>query len=180
MNLAQPIRDQNLLSKIKDDLRKEPRSYILFLLGINTGLRISDLLSLKVKDVQNTTHIKIREQKTGKTKLFFINPSLSEEIKKYIFNLDSESFLFSSKNNPKLNISRFAAHKILKSVGNKFGLKNFSAHSMRKTFGFFYYQKTKDIALLQKIFNHSSASITLTYIGMSQLQMDQSLSQFYL
>lgn len=180
MNLAQPIRDQELLSKIKKSLQKDPRSYMLFVMGINTGLRISDLLSLRVEDVKDKTHIKIKEQKTGKNKLFFINPSLTLELESYISDLKPNSFLFASKNNPESNISRFMAHRLLKKIADEFEVESFSAHSMRKTFGFFFYQRTKDIAILQKIFNHSSPSITLAYIGIYQLQMDESLTNFYL
>lgn len=180
MNTVEPIRDLGLIDRIKDFLRTSPRNYLLFLVSINVGTRISDTLSLRVKDVVGTTHIKIKEQKTGKTKLFFINSKLSEEIKKYVKNLDEDSYLFPSMNHPDQKISRFAAHKILKVVAKEFGIKNFSNHSLRKTFGYFYYKQTKDIALLQQIFNHSSQSITLRYIGMNQEIMDESLSKFYL
>ena len=53
-------------------------------------------------------------------------------------------------------------------------------HTMRKTFGYHHYQKFKDVAMLQKIFNHSSPQITLRYIGIEQDQIDESYSNFIL
>lgn len=179
MNLAQPIRDLSLIQKIKNSLTSKPRTWMLFTLGINTGLRISDMLKLKVDEVSGS-HIRIREGKTGKQKLFFINPILRQDLDQYILHAGIDGYLFPSMNDQSKPISRFCAHKLLKDIANEFGLKSFSAHSLRKTFGSVYYQRTKDIALLQQIFNHSSQAITLRYIGWSQEVADQSLAAFYL
>ena len=51
---------------------------------------------------------------------------------------------------------------------------------MRKTFGYHHYQKFKDVAMLQKIFNHSSPQITLRYIGIEQEQIEESYANFIL
>lgn len=53
-------------------------------------------------------------------------------------------------------------------------------HTMRKTFGYHHYKKFNDIALLQRILNHSSPAITLRYIGISQEEIDMSYSNFEL
>src|SRR5690554_3555776 len=85
MNKVEPIRDKNKIKDIKNILKKKnDRNYMLFVLGINTGLRIGDLLKLKVKDVKNKSHIIIKEQKTSKFKQFLINSNLRAELNKYI------------------------------------------------------------------------------------------------
>jgi integrase len=84
MNFVQPIRDPEKIEAIKQFLKEQnKRNYMLFLIGINTGLRISDILKLKVGDVKGT-HISIREKKTGKQKRIRITPSLKRELNWYI------------------------------------------------------------------------------------------------
>jgi len=62
MNKVVPIRDKSLIEEIKTELLKDNyRNYLLFVLGINTGLRIGDILKLKVQDVRNKTHIILKE-----------------------------------------------------------------------------------------------------------------------
>ena len=79
MELVQPIRDKEVINKFKQELLHHSyRDYILFTVGINTGLRISDILPLKVKDIKGT-HIVIKEKKTGKSKRFKINSSLRQK-----------------------------------------------------------------------------------------------------
>lgn len=74
MNTVQPIRDKNLIRKIETILAEQgTRNLMLFVLGTNSGLRISDILKLTVADVKDKTHIQIHEQKTGKLKKFPIN-----------------------------------------------------------------------------------------------------------
>ena len=74
MNTVQPIRDKNLIRKIETILAEQgTRNLLLFVLGTNSGLRISDILKLTVADVKDKTHIEIHEQKTGKLKKFPIN-----------------------------------------------------------------------------------------------------------
>ena len=69
MNTVEPIRNKSDLAKIKTILKNQSlRNLLLFLIGINTGLRISDILKLTVKDVRNKDYIYIIEQKTKKKK----------------------------------------------------------------------------------------------------------------
>ena len=70
-------------------------------------------------------------------------------------------------------ISRQRAWGVLKTVADFVGVDDLGCHSMRKTFGYHYYKKTKDIALLQNIFNHSSSAITLRYIGITDDLLDK-------
>jgi len=68
----------------------------------------------------------------------------------------------------------------LKKAAEKLGIEKVGTHTLRKTFGYHHYQRNKDVAILQKLFNHSSPSITLEYIGISQDEQDQSMKDFYL
>ena len=76
MVCVEPIRDKNKIETVKRILKENgSRDYLLFLLGINSGLRISDILKLKVSDVKNKKYIELYEQKTGKYKRFPITNS---------------------------------------------------------------------------------------------------------
>ena len=97
MNIVQPIRNPAQIDAMKRVLlRQNPRNYFLFLLGINIGLRISDLIPLQVKDLQGS-HIVIQEMKTGKQKRFFINNQLRSEINAYTANSAPDDYIFPSQ-----------------------------------------------------------------------------------
>ena len=181
MKKVEPIRDLEKIKEVKNILLKRCyRDYMLFVIGINTGLRIGDILNLKIKDIKDKTYITLKEQKTRKDKKFKINQDLKEELDKYIKNMEENEFLFKSRKGTNIPISRVQAHRILKSSAKKAGLENISNHSMRKTFGYFYYKKYKEISYLQKIFNHSSHSVTIDYIGINQDVIDKTIDNFYL
>ncbi|PFH99668.1 site-specific integrase, partial [Bacillus thuringiensis] len=82
--------------------------------------------------------------------------------------------------NPKKPITRIQAYRIMNAAAEKVGLDEIGTHTLRKTFGYHYYQKTKDVVMLQTIFNHSAPSITLRYIGIQQDEIDKSLEDFSL
>ncbi len=81
MNYVEPIRDYDKLTDILEYLKRtNQRNYMMFLVGIYTALRISDILRLKVRDVKNRNNITLREKKTGKQSLFM---KVAKETKKY-------------------------------------------------------------------------------------------------
>lgn len=184
MNLVQPIKDIKTIEKFKNEVKKESyRDYIMVLIGLNTGLRIGDIVPLKVKDVMDKTHILIQEQKTNKTKRFPIT-HIKYELDMYVEGMEDEDYLFQSRQRNskgiKSHISTTQAYRRLKKVANRLGIKEFGTHSLRKSFGYHYYKRTKDIAKLMEIFNHSSQSITMDYIGLTQEEIDNSMEGFYL
>lgn len=184
MNVVEPIRDKEIIDEIKEYLRsRNERDYILFLFGIHTGLRISDILSLKVKDVSGM-HLVIREQKTNKPKRILLNTYLKRELNKFCKGKDGDEFLFLSRERTprgkKKPIGRAMAYKILRDAGNEVGINAIGTHSLRKTFGYHFYQMNQDVALLMDIFNHSDASITLRYIGINQDTYDKAMNRFIL
>jgi len=181
MNKVEPIRDKEKIEEIKELLMKKSyRNYILFVLGINTGLRIGDLLNIQVKDVHNKSHIVIKEQKTSKNKRFLINSNLRRELNKYIKGMEDHEYLFQSRIGNNKPLTRFQAYRIMSGAGKEVGLDRIACHSLRKTFGYHHYKQHKDVALLQKLFNHSSPRITLDYIGITQDIIDESIEDFSL
>lgn len=181
MNTVQPIRDKDKIESMKNELLKTgSRNYMIFVIGINTGLRISDILRLTVSDVKNKTHIIMKEQKTSKVKRFLINSSLRQEIDKYIINMADEDYLFKSTRGENLPITRVQAYRILRQAAEKCQLEEIGSHSLRKTFGFWHYKQYKDVAILQDIFNHSAPSVTLRYIGINDDIKDNTIENFYL
>ncbi|HDI3121676.1 site-specific integrase [Clostridium botulinum] len=181
MDFVQPIRNKKTIEQFKNELLKNGyRDYMMFVIGINTGLRISDILNLKVSDVKEKTHISIVEKKTKKNKRFMINTMLKAEIDRYIDNMNDDDYLFSSRKGKNKPITRVQAYRILNNVADKLGIEEIGTHTLRKTFGYWHYQKNKDVALLQNLFNHSAPSITLRYIGINQDIMDKSIKEFYL
>lgn len=179
MNFVEPIRDKDLVRSIAAYLRSQnERDYIMFMIGIYAGLRISDILKLRVSDVKNRDTINIREKKNKKQKLFRINPILKKEFKDYCADKDPDEMLISRDDNAYKAITRQWAYMILKDVAGIFKLENIGCHTMRKTFGYHFYLQTKDIATLQKIFNHSTPMITLRYIGIEQDSIDRLVENF--
>ncbi len=86
LNSVQPIRDKKKINEMLIYLKSQSdRNYILFLLGISTGLRISDILKLKKKDLVGT-HLRIKETKTRKAKKLMILPGIKKDLKTYLEN----------------------------------------------------------------------------------------------
>jgi integrase len=140
------------------------RDYILFTIGINSGIHLSDTLLLRVKDVKNKTVIHVKEERTGKEKTFHVDGHLRKSISKYIKEKSAEDYLFPSQRtgNP---IKRIRVFRILNEAGKLVGLNDVGTHTLRKTFGYHYYQRTKNVHALRDLFNHSAPSVTLRYIG---------------
>nr|WGD88771.1 site-specific integrase [Bacillus subtilis] len=168
MHIVQPIRSLEKIQEVKQYLlNKNKRDYFLFIFGINSALRISDILPPQVKDVQNKDHLWATESKTKKKRKILILESLKQEIYEYTKDMKENEYLFKSVRTRK-PISRIQAYRILREAGAACGLEEIGTHTLRKTFGYHFYQRTKDIAELQRILNHSSPSITMRYIGIDE------------
>lgn len=183
MNRVEPIRDIDLVKDIgKYFKQRSERNYIMYLLGIYSGLRITDILNLRVRDVKNKSSISLRERKTGKQRIFPINPYLKRALHDYIDDndLDMDEYLVRSNRKNNKPITRDMAYKIMREAAEYFGLYNIGTHTLRKTFGYHFYMQTKDVVTLQKIFNHSDPSITLIYIGIEQSEINKKMNGFKL
>jgi len=94
--------------------------------------------------------------------------------------MSDEEYLFKSRKGENKPISRVQAYRILNSAAEHVGLQEVGTRTLRKTFGYWHYKQNKDVALLQQIFNHSSPSVTLRYIGINEDIKDRSIENFYL
>lgn len=179
MGIVEPIRSIEDLRKLEKVLAKDPKDLLFFTIGTNCGLRISDIVALNVSDVKGKTHVRIVEQKTGKAKIFPINSKLKPMLENFVKNKKPEEPLFKTLFQNRLD--RFGAYYIIKNACKKIGIQEkIGTHTMRKTFGYHHYKKFKDVAMLQKIFNHASPQITLRYIGIEQEEIEQSYTNFVL
>ncbi len=179
MNFVQPIRDPVMVEDIANYLKAQSeRNYIMLMIGINAGLRISDILKLKVLDTRDKSYISLRETKTKKQRFIKINPSLRRALVTYTVDMAPNEYLIKSREGDNKPLSREMAYKILRGAAKEFGIESMGTHTMRKTFGYHFYKKYKDIAYLQDIFNHSTPEITLRYIGINQENMDELIDKF--
>ncbi|GAF66435.1 hypothetical protein BTS2_3336 [Bacillus sp. TS-2] len=178
----QPLRTIDEINDMKNSLLRHfsYRDYMLFSMGINVGLRVSDLVRFKVKDVRGKERYRIKEKKTNKTNSLKFPEPLRKLIDEYTKDMDNEDFLFQSRNGRNKPLTTNQVYRILVKAGELCDLKNIGTHTMRKTFGYHYYQRTKDIGTLMVIFNHSSQKVTKLYIGISQDEIDESLEGYML
>lgn len=188
MSEVQPIRDKKKIKAMASVLKDmNEKYYILFLLGVQTGLRVSDIVTKKVSDIDMMSSKKIKEQKTGKKRFLYLNPESEKIIRKYIKdnNLGPDDYLIPSRRSDGHGkyqgcITPTQAYRVIKEAGESVGLYNIGTHTMRKTFGYHYYKQTHDVVPLMHIFNHSSQSITLQYIGIDTEEIQNSLDNFFL
>ena len=184
MGTTQPIRDRQELQNFSTYYKAEKpnrRNYALVVLGLNTALRISDLLHLRWNDLYDfeklcfRDHLLIKEQKTGKRNRIAINEKAREAMEMYFNerNPAEDEFIFSKRTNPYKPLSRSQAYRIIKDDANHTTSEEaVSCHSLRKTFGYFAWQEGVQPALLMDVFNHSSYAITKRYLGIEQDEKD--------
>lgn len=173
------------------------RDYCLFVFGINTGRRCGDILSLNIEHVVTSEglivdEVKMVESKTKKTIIFPLNDSCKEALSLYLnskplHELQFNQPLFYSRKKNKFGehrIHRDSFYAILKEASQNINLVDenihIGTHSMRQTLGYQFFKKTKNIEMLQKLFNHSTSFQTLTYIGITNADINASLNDLNL
>lgn len=176
MKEVQPIKDKRKLQELKEYIKehKEYKYYVMFMLGIYSGLRIEDILQLQVKDVMENGEMRnaiIKGATTNNSKMFMMSDELQEVLKEYCQGKAEEEYLIQNERTHK-PIGRVQAWKVINECAVKVGLEDIGTHSMRKTFGYHFYQETKDLILLQKIFNHSEPKLTRRYIGVAESEKE--------
>lgn len=181
MKYVQPIRDREIIEDIKRRLYEadDKRNYILFVIGINVGFRISDILPLRVRDLKKPL-LYITEKKTRKQKEYEMNPTVRRELVELVKDRPDDEFLIRSREGVNKPLGRSMTYKIMRNITKDYKLEGIGNHTLRKTYGYHYYKETKDIATLQKIFNHSDPNITLRYIGITQDIINLSTRRFRL
>ncbi len=195
---AEPIKDMNDIIRISRYLinHKKFRDNMLFIVGINFGLRVSDLRTLRFSHLVNDDctfrdRFAILEKKTKNTRkhkrnrYITINTAVIEAITLYLENTPGvrlSDYMFRSESNHGSNmnepLSTKSVDRILKGIAKDLGLGNrMSTHSLRKTFA--YHQMVmsgndpRKLLLLQKMFGHSTAAQTLDYIGITSEEIDE-------
>ncbi len=164
----------NLIRKLAKD--ENFKMSLLIALGCFTGLRISDILALRWEQILSTEEFTIIEKKTGKKRVLRLNSQLQQHIQEcyeHIKPINVKSPILVSQKGTIFTVQRI--NVILKEIKRKYRLKvkNFSCHSLRKTFGRQVYNmnsENSELALvkLMELFNHSSLAITKRYLGLRQ------------
>ena len=195
MNFVESIRDRKKITQIKNLLRgqKRFRVLLLFVVGINTALRISDLLQLQINhflDEQGRIRHRfwIKERKRGKRHEVVINASIRETLGEYLgvysdIREDSNNFIFfnSKANNYSLPIKRGQAWKSITSICRDAGLSgNFGTHSLRKTWGYHARMQGVELALIMHKLNHESIAYTKRYLGITDAELEAAINRLNL
>jgi len=188
MKFVEPIRDRKKITQIKNLLRGQNRyrDLLLFVVGINTALRISDLLKLQVnqfvdEDGEIRKRFWIKEQKRGKRHEITINQSMKEALTEYLeanpFSLkEPHSYLFFNPRT-KQHIKRGQAWKFITTICQDVGLRgNYGTHSLRKTWGYHARMQGVDLALIMYKLNHNSIAYTKRYLGITDDEL-QAIAQ---
>lgn len=190
MNIVEPIRLENQIKQIKGNLyrQKSPRDYLLFVFGINSGLRIGDILSLKLADVKDSKgnlkdNLDIKEQKTGKTRKVFFNKQIKEALNYYLKKtklFDLDQYLFTNeKIKGNIPISRVRAYQLInrwcKDVGINYKV---GGHTLRKTFGYHLRMQGVSIERISNLLNHQNIKVTFRYIGIDDDENKEVINGF--
>ncbi|PLR78028.1 site-specific integrase [Bacillus sp. V3-13] len=178
MEYVEAIRDIKQIQAMKKVLKTHSlRDYLLFVLGINTGIKITEMLDIKVSDVaENNGKVKdfmlLFCTDKNKQKRIYLNKKVKAAIKEYLaaVKLNQDDYLFKSSKTEK-PISRQQAYRIINDAAKAVGITaKIGTNSLRKTFGFHAYKRGVAISLLQEYFHHSTPAETLKYIGVSRAE----------
>ncbi|MEK6455292.1 tyrosine-type recombinase/integrase [Caldifermentibacillus hisashii] len=175
MEYVNPIKKIEKIQAMKKVLRQSSlRDLLLFVIGINTGIKVHDLLYLTVKDVwdgsQTREFLYLKDEKNGEVKAFYLNSKVREVLRDYLASnqLQPDDFLFKSKKNNQ-PITRQQAYRIINLAAKEVGIQEkIGTHTLRKTFGYHAYRKGVAISILKNIFNQHSTAETLKYIGIDK------------
>ena len=157
--------------------------FLLFEIGINTGLRISDMIRLRKKHVCGEW-IECVEQKTGKVTRIPLNVTIRQIIQDRCREMNPEQLLFPSRmalgdGTVQRPMTRRNAYNDIRAIADMFDLgDHIGCHTLRKTFGYWHYKQNKDLELLRQWFNHTSQAVTLRYIGMDEEEKKKSVYGF--
>ncbi len=167
MQKVQPIKNICDIEKIKLYLKESNRrNYLLFVIGINTGIKSNQILNLKVKDVVDDDY-KTKSYIDIDNKEYFINEPINQAIKEFLEENDIglNSYLFESQKY-ELPINRSHLYRILNNAVSKCNIDiHIGNETLRKTFGYHYYHKTRDVKYLKEIFNKASQKTLFDYLG---------------
>jgi len=174
---VEPIRDKKAIKRIKKLLDDNPRDLCLFTLGINTAYRASEILSIRVGQVQHLQpgdRLELKQRKTKAYRPVQLNSLAIEAIQRLIIecNLSKDELLFMGRRGP---LTVPTASRMVKTWCQHVGLNgNYGSHTLRKTWG--YWQRMErgtSIPLLMVAFGHATQEQTLEYLGIEQKEIAQ-------
>lgn len=164
MNWVAPIKDEETLKRYEMELMElDEKYFIMFRLGVGTGLQVQELLKLSVKDVRGKDSLTVYLGTKKVKRTYRFEDDVKDVINKYTEGKDGNLPLFLGHKSKA--ISREQAYRAMKAAGQKLGLGSVGAQTMRKTFAWKYYKNTGDIAYLTHLLNHASPSVTFRFIG---------------
>lgn len=189
MKLVQPIRDLETLGRCFEIAREHDRHRrtgevsweLILLVGLNTSVRVSDFRRFKVADLRGKDYAQIQAKKTGKEARILINPAARKEINRLLAGRKPDEYILQSRQKDAVThkarpISRQRCYQIINHIAKTAGVEErIGCHTLRKTFGYHYYQTTGDVVSLQRILGHSFQRETLVYIGVVQENIDESM-----
>ncbi|MEL7640366.1 MAG: tyrosine-type recombinase/integrase [Solidesulfovibrio sp.] len=178
---VEPIINMKDIKSIKKLLVDRPRDRLLFVLGINSGLRVQDLLALKISDVRTCSigdRVSIKEKKTGKENVFIMNKEIKTALDEYLrcAKRQDDHYLFKSRKGQNYPLTTYAVTMMVQRWCDEINLKiNAGAHTLRKTWCYQQRQMGSSWELLAKRLNHSTPSITRRYLGVQEEEVEEIL-----
>jgi integrase len=185
---ANPVKEKVQVLNIQEYLKyKSERDYMLFIVGISTGYRAGDLVKLQVRNIKEALdkgYFEILEGKKVNSKnirkenikprVVKVVSNLEKLLSKYIKNKKDYEYLFKSRKGKNKHLTITSVTRILKEAGEEFGLKNITAHSMRKTYAYsIYVESDYDLLLVKEMLGHSSIEETKLYLGLDRETYDK-------
>lgn len=175
MNTCDPIRDIGAIELFKEELKRSgSRDYMLAVLGMNSEMKMNDIINLQVRDVRGKTVITVRaaiarqENDADKAaKEINLTEGLCDELERYTRNMSEDDYLFPSQKGGK-PLNRSSVYSIVRKAADACKLNNIGTISLKKTFAYHHYKQFHDLPYLQKLFHHDGLSETMRFIGMSE------------
>ena len=187
MNKVEPIRDRKKITQIKNLLRGEKRfrDLLFVAVGINSALRVSDLLQLTIGDFIDEgggvrDRFWIREEKRNKRHEVIINQSICEALAEYrvaypAVEDDPNHYVFFSTRTHDYTkpITRVQAWHVITNICKAVGLKgNYGTHTLRKTWGYHARMNGVELSLIMHKLNHNDLSYTKRYLGITDDELE--------
>jgi integrase len=182
MNFVEPIRDRRKITQIKNILKGQQRfrDLLLFTVGINSALRVSDLLQLRIgqfidADGVPVDRFTLLEQKRGKRYELAVNDSIADALRDYLqayraVQKDPNHFVFFNTKTMSYqqSIQRGQAWKLISHLCEDVGLRgDFGTHTLRKTWAYHARMNGVDLTLIMDRLNHNSLAYTKRYLGIT-------------
>jgi integrase len=176
MATTQPIRNKHQVRELAGYYLRlgQLRNHVLIVMGVNTALRISDLLRLTWDDVYDFEKkcvrptITVTEKKTKKVKVIVLNANIVGALTLFAPQAAKRGGFLIENTRTSSAISRIQAYRLIRAAAEALGMERTSCHSLRKTFGYLAWKSGVSPVVIMEIYNHSSFNVTRRYLGVTQ------------